>query len=146
MAGHRAAKRNAAERIHDDLLAVLMVRAGLLSDPGRGGAGRPADVVNLRNQRFNATLGQRQLNRSSERHQRATDEMFVYRFDGWLHAARAGRYELGFEVTCGFEHPCNLVVKLGGQQLVSSRGRKFNNTLLQTGIDLEAGERAIRSR
>ncbi|OYZ99751.1 MAG: hypothetical protein B7X99_06770 [Rhizobiales bacterium 17-65-6] len=104
--------------------------------------GGPLTSFNLRNQRFNATLGQRPLNRSSvrERHQRATDEMFVYRFDGWLHAARAGRYELGFEVTCGFEHPCNLVVKLGGQQLVSIRDKKFNNTLLQTGIDLEAGE------
>ncbi|WP_371349426.1 hypothetical protein [Ancylobacter sp. IITR112] len=104
--------------------------------------GSPLASFNLRNQRINASLGQRPINRSSvrERHAGVTDEMFVYQLSGWLHVTRPGRYELGFEVTCGFEHPCNLLVRLGGAQLVSVRDRKFDNTLLQTAQDLEAGD------
>lgn len=107
--------------------------------------GGPHASFNMRNQRFTAMLGQRPIDRSKirERHQKSTDQMFVYRFDGWLHVTRPGRYELGFEITCPFEHHCNLVVKVGDQQVFTVRDRKFDNTLLQTGIDLEARDYQI---
>lgn len=104
--------------------------------------GGATSVFNLPNQRFDATLGQTPYDRSKDwnRVHMPSTEMFLYKFEGWLHVIRAGRHELGFEMNCGFEHPCNLVVMLGGVQLINRRDQKFENTLLQAGLDLEAGD------
>lgn len=99
----------------------------------------PLVVFNIRNQRFDATLGQRPYDRSRlvERRQRATNEMFVYRFEGWLHVTRAGHHEIGFDVNFGFDHPCNLIVKVGGVQVINIQRQNLENKLLVAGLDLE---------
>lgn len=102
--------------------------------------GSPLAVFNIRNQRFNATLGQRppKIDRRYEVDTgvNATNEMFVYRFEGWLHVTRPGRHEIGFDVTCGFGHPCNLLVKIGGVQLINIQRQNLENKILLTGLDL----------
>ncbi|MFG1225280.1 metallophosphoesterase family protein [Xanthobacter wiegelii] len=102
--------------------------------------GSPLAVFNVRNQRFDAALGQRPL-KLDRRYQvdtgrNATNEMFVYRFEGWLHVTRPGRHEIGFDVTCGLGHPCNLVVKIGGVQLINIRRQNLENKILLAGLDL----------
>ncbi|MFG1225660.1 hypothetical protein [Xanthobacter wiegelii] len=104
--------------------------------------GSPLVVFNIKNQRFDATLGQRPPDRGDivQRNQRATNEMFVYRFEGFLHVTRPGRNEIGFDVTCGFNHPCNLVVKMGGVQLINIQHQNLENRILVAGLDLVAGD------
>lgn len=106
--------------------------------------GGATSVFNMPNQRFNATLGQAPPNPNNwNRVHRPSTEMFVYKFEGWLHVTKPGRHEVGFEMNCGFNHPCNLVVDLGGVQLINKRAVNFTNTILQAGLDLERGDYPI---
>jgi hypothetical protein len=99
----------------------------------------------MRNQRFTATLGQGPVDRKNlmQRRSGATNEMFIYRLTGWLRVSTPGQYQLGFETTCKSQHSCNLVAKLGGQQLMSYRQQKFDNSMLFAGRDLQPGDYEI---
>lgn len=112
-------------------------------------SGDPVRVYNVRNQRFTGLLGQVPVARTdrsvpfSVRHQGYTNEMFVYKLEGWLHVTRPGTYQMGFEINCGFQHPCNFSVKLGDQRLFSERHQNFENKILFQGRELPVGDYRI---
>jgi hypothetical protein len=60
-----------------------------------------------------------------------------------LRESTPGQYQLGFETTCRFQHPCNLAVKLGGQKLMNHRRQKFENSMLIAGRELRPGDYKI---
>ncbi|UOK73981.1 hypothetical protein [Ancylobacter polymorphus] len=99
-------------------------------------------VFNMPNQKISATLGQKDQKQPNRIRLPSTD-MFVYRMEGWLHVTREGRHELGFEVNCGFDHPCNLFVSLGGVQILNRRAERIDTKLLQAGLDLVPGDYPI---
>ncbi|MBI1308946.1 MAG: hypothetical protein GC129_03665 [Proteobacteria bacterium] len=104
--------------------------------------GDPLKVFNVRNQRFSAVLGQHTPERSATsvmwRH--FTSEMFVYKFEGWLHITREGTYQLGLEVNCPRGHPCNVLARLGDQQIFNEQHRNFENKILFQGRELPVGD------
>lgn len=102
-------------------------------------SGGAMNVFNMPNQRIDATLGQTDQNRPN-RVRRPSTDMFVYRLEGWLHVTKGGRHELGFETNCGFDHPCNLVVNLGGVQVLNRRAERIDTKILEAGLDLEPGD------
>jgi hypothetical protein len=108
-------------------------------------SGDPVRVFNMSNQRFSAVLGQAAVDRTDRRLAREvrrfghTNEMFVYKLEGWLQVREAGQYQLGFELNCGFGHPCNVLAKIGDQQLFNERHQKFENKMLFQGRTLPAG-------
>lgn len=105
----------------------------------------PIKVFQVRNQRFTARLGQRDImpgDRSVPRLARRaghTMEMFVYKLEGWLNVTRPGQYQIAQEVNCGFDHPCSLVMRLGDQQIFAERNRNYDNKLIFQGRELAAG-------
>ncbi len=107
--------------------------------------GDPIRVFNIPNQRFSGTLGQAAVDRSDRRLAREirrfghTNEMFIYKLEGWLQVKQPGQYQLGFEVNCGFGHPCNLLARIGDQQLFNERHKKFENQMLFQGRTLPVG-------
>jgi hypothetical protein len=107
--------------------------------------GDPIRVYNIPNERFTATLGQAPVDRTDRRLAREvrrfghTNEMFIYKLEGWLQVKQAGQYQLGFEVNCGFGHPCNLLARIGDQQMFNHRHQKFENQLLFQGRTLPVG-------
>lgn len=108
-------------------------------NPESSTGGGAITVFNMPNQRISATLGQKDQNQPN-RIRRPSTDMFVYRLEGWLHVTRSGRHELGFEVNCGFDHPCNLFVSLGGVQILNKRAERIDTKMLQAGLDLEPGD------
>jgi hypothetical protein len=112
-------------------------------------SGDPIRVFNIGNQRFNAKLGQKPVDRTDRslprevRRSGHTNEMFIYKLEGWLQVKQAGQYQLGFEVNCGFSHPCNLSAKLGDQQMFNERHKNFENKVLFQGRMLPVGNYRI---
>lgn len=105
-------------------------------------SGDPLKVFNIRNRRISALVGQRPPSRDNmmETYFGHTNEMFVYKLEGWLHVTRAGTYTLGIEVNCGHGHPCNLLARLGEQQLFSERHQNFENKTLFQSRELPVGD------
>jgi hypothetical protein len=105
----------------------------------------PIKVFQVRNQRFTARLGQREIHRGDrsvprlERRAGHTNEMFVYKLEGWLSVTRPGQYQIAQEVNCGFDHPCSLIMKIGDQQIFAERNRNYDNKLIYQGRELAAG-------
>ncbi|WP_370101451.1 hypothetical protein [Bradyrhizobium yuanmingense] len=105
----------------------------------------PIKVFQVRNQRFTARLGQREIMRGDRsvprlaRRAGHTMEMFVYKLEGWLNVTRPGQYQIAQEVNCGFDHPCSLVMRLGDQQIFAERNRNYDNKLIYQGRELAAG-------
>ncbi len=105
----------------------------------------PMRVFQLRNQRITARLGQHPIRPGdrtysrAERFQGSTNEMFVYKLEGWLNIREPGQYQLGWEVNCGFGHKCNLIARLGGQQIFGEFNRNYENRMLYQSRELAAG-------
>lgn len=104
--------------------------------------GDPLKVFNIRNRRISALVGQRPPSRDNimETYFGHTNEMFVYKLEGWLHVTREGTYTLGIEINCGHGHPCNLLARLGEQQLFSERHQRFENKMLFQSRELPVGD------
>lgn len=104
-------------------------------------SGDPLKVFNIRNRRISALVGQRPPSRDNimETYFGHTNEMFVYKLEGWLHVTREGSYTLGIETNCGHGHPCNLLARLGDQQLFSERHQNFENKMVFQSRQLPVG-------
>jgi hypothetical protein len=106
----------------------------------------PISVFILENQSINGLLGQHKRPAGDPQMSTTqqmfgyTDEMFVYRLDGWLHVTKPGTYQIGAQASCVEKHPCNLTVKLGGQQIITVTNQIMDSRMLFQGRELDVGD------
>jgi hypothetical protein len=87
-------------------------------------------TLEMRNQPFNATLGQQ-----------SNSQMFVYRLEGVFQPQSSGRYVFGFDTHCPFNHPCNLIVRIGGQEVLRVDGKQRVAEMLIASATVTEGNR-----
>ncbi|MFL9828060.1 hypothetical protein [Rhodoplanes sp. SY1] len=86
--------------------------------------------LEMRNQPFDATLGQE-----------TRTQMFVYKLEGVFQPQTSGRYVFGFDTRCGFGHPCNLIVRIGGQEVLRITKQQNLSQMLTGAVTVTEGNR-----
>lgn len=89
-------------------------------------------------QPFHAATGFREVNWAGD-----WDELYIFRHEGWLRVTEAGTYQLGAELTCGFNHPCHFSVRVDGVEIAQLRRENVTNQLIYGSRHLEPGDYRI---